>query len=205
MAHPYAELAPHTDVVVASPKGGEAPLDPNSVEMFKSDAQSQDFLSKNSSVFKTTTKLADFTGKTQGFAAIFYVGGHGPMFDLATDETSINLIQEFVKADKPVAAVCHGPCVFLNAKLPDGTPLLSGVESTGFSNAEEDSVGLSQYMPFMLETEMGNKGAKYVKAPEPWGECVKVGKTKTGTTLITGQNPASASGVGKAILTAVGA
>lgn len=204
MAHPYAELSPYADIVVASPKGGEAPLDPSSVEMFKSDASSQDFLANKASVWKTTAKLSDFTGKVSDFAAIFYVGGHGPMFDLSTDQTSISLIQEFVGAGKPVSAVCHGPAVFLNAKLPDGTPLLGSVESTGFSNAEEDSVGLSQYMPFMLETEMVGKGAKYVKAAEPWGERVLVSQTKAGTTLITGQNPASASGVGKAILKAIG-
>ncbi|KAL9625586.1 MAG: hypothetical protein Q9160_000299 [Pyrenula sp. 1 TL-2023] len=203
MAHPYAEVSPHAEIVVASPKGGEAPLDPSSVEMFKSDAASQDFLANNAATWKTTTKLSDFSGKAKDFAAIFYVGGHGPMFDLATDKTSIALIEEFVAAGKPVSAVCHGPAVFVNAKSSDGTPLLHGVEATGFTNAEEDSVGLSQYMPFMLETEMVGKGSKFAKADEPWGECVKVGKTKAGTPLITGQNPVSAGGVGKEILKAI--
>lgn len=128
------------------------------------------------------------------------------MFDLTNDPTSLALIQTFAAANKPVAAVCHGPCVLLNAKAPSGVPLISGVGVTGFSNAEEDAVHLSAAMPFMLETELGRvTGGKYVKAAEPWGEMVVVGKAAgTGSTIITGQNPGSATGVGKAILKALG-
>ena len=128
------------------------------------------------------------------------------MFDLVTDSTSLSLIQTFAAAKKPVAAVCHGPCVFLNATSPSGVPLISGATVTGFSNTEEDQVQLSDAMPFMLETELQKvSGGGYVKADEPWGEKVVVSKTAgLGGPLITGQNPASATGVGKAILQALG-
>jgi putative intracellular protease/amidase len=128
------------------------------------------------------------------------------MFDLTTDPNSLALIQAFAAAKKPVAAVCHGPCVLLNAKAPSGEALISGVSVTGFSNEEEDAVQLSSFMPFMLETELGRvSGGKYVKAAEAWGEKVVVDKAPaTGSVIITGQNPNSAAGVGKAILEALG-
>ena len=127
------------------------------------------------------------------------------MFDLTEDPTSLALIQSFAVAKKPVAAVCHGPCVFLNATAPSGERLISGATVTGFSNEEEDQVQLSSAMPFMLETELQKvSGGHYVKADQAWGEKVVVAKTAgIGGPLITGQNPSSASGVGKAILEAL--
>jgi putative intracellular protease/amidase len=126
-------------------------------------------------------------------------GGHGPMFDLATDATSQKIIADFASKGKVVAAVCHGPAVFVNVKLPDGTPLLKDREVTGFSNAEEDQVQLSAFMPFMLETELNKvSGGKYVKAAEPWGEKVVVAGN-----VITGQNPASAHAIGEAVVKAL--
>lgn len=128
------------------------------------------------------------------------------MFDLPSDPNSLVLIQEFSEAKKPIAAVCHGPAVLLNAKSTSGEPLLSNAEVTGFSNAEEDQAGMSSIMPFMLEDELNRvSGGRYVKASQPWGEKVVVSKTAgSGATLITGQNPASATGVGKEILKALG-
>lgn len=127
------------------------------------------------------------------------------MFDLAVDPISLQLIQDFAVAKKPVAAVCHGPCVFVNATTPSGESLLAGAEVTGFSNLEEDQVQLSSFMPFMLETELEKKAGKYVKADEPWGPKVVVSKvTSLGGALITGQNPASATGVGEAVVAALG-
>ncbi|KAJ5780503.1 hypothetical protein N7457_005663 [Penicillium paradoxum] len=205
-AHPHEVLQGKVSLTVASPKGGEAPLDPSSVKMFESDAVSQTFLKEQKALWTNTHKLADVLPRANEFDALFYVGGHGPMFDLTEDPTSLSLIQAFAAANKPVAAVCHGPCVLLNAKAPSGEPLIAGVTVTGFSNDEEDSVKLSSVMPFMLETELGRVSlGKYVKAAEPWGEMVVVGKAAgTGSTIITGQNPASASGVGKEILKALG-
>jgi putative intracellular protease/amidase len=196
-AHPYNQVSPHADIVIASPKGGEAPLDPNSVEMFKSDAESVDFLKTQSALWKETAKLGDFTGKTDQFAAIFYVGGHGPMFDLATDETSHALIREFWESGKVVGAVCHGPIALANVKLSDGSFLVDGSAVTGFTNAEEDQVKLSEYMPFMLEDVLKKNGGKFEKADEPWGEKVVVGREGR---LLTGQNPSSAAKIGKALV-----
>jgi len=120
------------------------------------------------------------------------------MFDLVNDKDSIALIKEFAESDKIVAAVCHGPAVLLNVELSNGEHLLKDQEVTGFSNSEEDAVGLSSAMPFMLETELGKKSnGKYVKAEQDWG--VKIVEARGGK-LLTGQNPASAAALGKAVL-----
>ncbi|KIX97986.1 uncharacterized protein Z520_06065 [Fonsecaea multimorphosa CBS 102226] len=200
-AHPYHELHEVADITVASPAGGEAPLDPGSVEAWRQDEVSAQFLEKQSSLWKKTDKLESFVGKAKDFAAVFYVGGHGPMYDLATDPTSIQLIREFFEAGKVVAALCHGPASLVNVKLLDGSYLVADAEVTGFSNAEEDSVGLSQFMPFMLETELDkHSNGRYRKADKPWAEFVVVSK---GGRLITGQNPASATATGNAIAKAI--
>ncbi|KAK6863772.1 ThiJ/PfpI family protein [Apiospora arundinis] len=201
LAHPYNVLAPKTELVMASPKGGEAPLDPASVKAFEGDDESVQFLKTKSGVWKNTQKLSTFKGRAAEFDALFYPGGHGPMFDLATDADSIALIQEFVAAGKPVAAVCHGPAVFTNVTLPDGTPLLKGKEATGFSNEEEDQAQMTKWMPFMLEDKIKQAGGNYKKADAAWAPLVL---SVDGGKLITGQNPASAKGVGEAILKAIG-
>jgi len=202
-AHPYNVLAPKAQITIASPAGGEAPLDPASVELFKADQVSVDFLNTKSALWKNTEKLSDFLGHAKDFDAIFYVGGHGPMFDLAVSKTSHDLIREFIGADKVISAVCHGPAAFAYVQTQAGKSILDGYPVTGFSNAEEDSVGLTSAMPFLLEDELKKaSGGKYEKAAEPWGEKVVV---TNGGKLITGQNPASAAGVGEAILKSVGA
>ena len=123
------------------------------------------------------------------------------MYDLATDKTSIELIREFWEAEKVVAAVCHGPAALVNVKLSDGKYLVADAAVTGFSNDEEDSIGLSQFMPFMLETELQKiSGGKYEKASKLWGEHVVVSKNGR---LITGQNPYSAVAIGQALARAV--
>ncbi|CAI7625143.1 unnamed protein product [Penicillium discolor] len=205
-AHPHEVLHDKVSLTIASPNGGEAPVEPSSVKDYESDEICQKFLKEQKALWTNTHKLTDILPRAGEFDALFYVGGHGPMFDLTNNPASLALIQTFAAANKPVAAVCHGPCVLLNAKAPSGAPLISGVGVTGFSNAEEDSIHLSAAMPFMLETELGRvTGGKYVKAAEPWGEMVVVGKAaETGSTIITGQNPKSATGVGKAILKALG-
>ncbi|RAL11220.1 type 1 glutamine amidotransferase domain-containing protein [Aspergillus homomorphus CBS 101889] len=205
-AHPWDVLHEKTELVIASPKGGKAPLDPSSVKMFENDAVSTKFLKEQEALWTNTVKLSDVASKVSEFDAIFYVGGHGPMYDLHSDATSLALIQEFAAAKKPVAAVCHGPAVLVNATTPSGEPLLAGADVTGFSNTEEDQVGLSPIMPFMLEDELNRvSGGKYVKAEQPWGEKVVVSNVAgLGGIVITGQNPASATGVGKAILNALG-
>lgn len=118
------------------------------------------------------------------------------MFDLVDDEISKALTAEFYAAGKVIAAICHGPAALLNVKLENGEYLLKNQPVTGFSNYEEDSVDLSKYMPFMLETELTKRGGVYKKAVGPWGENVVIGH---GGKLITGQNPASAGPLGEAI------
>lgn len=123
------------------------------------------------------------------------------MFDLATDKDSIALIEEFTAAGKVVAAVCHGPVVLTGAKLSDGTSILKGKDVTGFSNEEEEAAKMTQLMPFLLEDRMKEVGGNYKKAEKPFGEMVL---SVDGGKLITGQNPASAKGVGEAIAKSLG-
>ena len=184
---------------MASPKGGVAPLDPGSVKMFEKDESSVNFLNSQKKLWEQTTPLREFLGRADEFDALFFPGGHGPMFDLATDVDSNRLVREFWAAGKPVAAVCHGPAALANVTLEDGSRLVKGRTVTGFTNVEEDQVQLTGAMPFLLETALNDAGAKFVKADEPWGA-----KVVTDGKLITGQNPASAKGVGEAILAALG-
>jgi putative intracellular protease/amidase len=167
--------------------------------MFQDDS-SVSFVKTKEAVWKNTTKLSTFLGRSGEFAAIFYPGGHGPMYDLAVDQDSIALIREFHDAGKTVAAVCHGPAALVNVKLADGSYLLKGKTATGFTNQEEDQVNMSKFMPFMLEDKMKEAGAVYKKT-EPWGELVL---SIDGGKFITGQNPGSARGVGEAIAKAIG-
>jgi putative intracellular protease/amidase len=192
-------LASKAEIVVASPKGGVAPLDPGSVELFKNDESSVNFLKNHKSVWENTVPLKEFVGRSGEFDAIFYPGGHGPMYDLVTDQDSIKLIEEFHNAGKPVAAVCHGPIVFRDVKSKSGEPLLKGKNVTGFTNVEEDQAQMSAAMPFLLEDELKKVGAKFQAADQPWGEKVVVDGL-----VISGQNPSSAKGVGEAIAKAIG-
>lgn len=203
LAHPYeAFKAAGAEMAFASPKGGLSPLDPASVELFKEDASSMAFFRDHKAIWETTRPLSDFPAATaaEQFDAIFYPGGHGPMFDLAVDAASQKLIAAFAEKGKPVASVCHGPAAFVNVKLSNGKHLLEGREVTGFSNVEEDQVELSKWMPFMLEDKLKAAAGKYVKAAEPWGV-----KTVVDGNVLTGQNPASAAQIGKDILKAIGA
>lgn len=200
-AHPYEVLSPHVDITIASPAGGKAPLDPNSVEASKDDVKSQSFLKNQESLWTNTSKLSSILGHAKEYEAIFFVGGHGPMFDLATDATSHKLINEFYDAGKVVSAVCHGPAALAKVKLSNGKFLLDGQRVTGFSNDEEDAVQLTPFMPFMLEDALNEaSGGNYVKADQPWAEKVVVAADGR---LITGQNPGSATGVGQAIYDAI--
>jgi putative intracellular protease/amidase len=199
-AHPYNVLESHAHITIASPAGGLAPLDQGSVEAFKEDKASTDFLTNKKSLWETTEKLSSFVGRAKEFEAIVYVGGHGPMFDLAEDSTSIALAEEFAAAGKVVSAVCHGPAALVNVKLPSGEYLVAGQPVTGFSNTEEDATGLTSAMPFLLETVLGERGGKYAKASTDWQAHVEVGH---GGKLVTGQNPASATPLGEAVLKSI--
>ena len=182
------------DIVLASPKGGQPPLDPksdaddaqtDSTHRFKADAAAVAALAH-------TKTLSDID--PTGFDAVFYPGGHGPMWDLASDRDSIRLIEAFAKADRPIGAVCHAPAIFKTTKGADGNHLVSGRKVTGFSNTEEDGVGLTDIVPFLLEDMLQTNGGLYEKGPD-WHSFVVVdGK------LVTGQNPASSEQAAEALL-----
>jgi putative intracellular protease/amidase len=185
-------------VTLASPKGGLPPLDPKSddpasqtdaTRRFKADKAAQAELA-------ATHKLADISGSE--FDAVFYPGGHGPLWDLAEDPQSIALIETMYAAGKPVAAVCHAPGVLRHVKAPDGKLLVRGKQVTGFSNSEEDAVGLSLIVPFLVEGLLKDSGGKYSKGAD-WQPYVLADEH-----LITGQNPASSEPAALALLKMLG-
>jgi putative intracellular protease/amidase len=198
-AAPYYVLKDaNADITLASPKGGQPPLDPKSdeaafqtaaTERFKNDAEAQAALA-------STLKLSDVSA--DDYDAVFYPGGHGPLWDLAEDTDSIALLETMFSSAKPVAAVCHAPAVLLNAKAPDGSPLVAGKSVTGFSNSEEDAVQLTAVVPFLLEDALKSKGGSYSKADDWHPYAITDGN------LITGQNPASSEAVAKAVLEMLG-
>ncbi|KAJ5274026.1 ThiJ/PfpI [Penicillium angulare] len=198
LVHPYNKLAPHFNIVISSPAGGEAPLDPYSIEATKDDSDCQAFLEENENLWKETEKLSSFLGRSAEFAGIFYVGGHGPMFDLATDLVSQALIREFYESSKVVSAVCHGPAALVNVKLSNGTYLVSNQTVTGLSDAEEEYMQFTRDMPFLLESELRKRGAKFESADGLFE--VKVVVSGNGGNLVTGQNPRSAAVIGDTLL-----
>ncbi|KAI5461735.1 class I glutamine amidotransferase-like protein [Mariannaea sp. PMI_226] len=202
-AHPYYdfigedEANPKVELTVVSPAGGATQVDPHSVQMFGEDPECKKFFAEKKHIWEQTLPLADFVGKASEFDAVFYPGGHGPMFDLINDENSIKVISEFYNQGKPVAALCHGSIVFVNVNI-NGEPLLKGRKATGFSNEEETIVGMTPHMPVLLEDEIQRVGGIYSKAAEPWGDHVLVDGQ-----VITGQNPGSAHSIAKALLKAL--
>lgn len=172
-------------LVLASPKGGQPPLDPKSddaasqttaTERFKKDADAQAALAN-------TVQLRDVSA--DDFDAVFYPGGHGPLWDLAEDSTSIALIETMLAAGKPVTAVCHAPGVLRHPKNPDGSSIVKGKSVTGFTNTEEAAVGLTEVVPFLVEDMLKQNGGTYSKLADWQPYVVEDGL------LITGQNPAS--------------
>ena len=194
-AAPYYTLKEAgADITVVSPLGGQPPLDPTSDEpdaqtdatrRFKADAAAQ-------GVLATTGKLA--VVNAADFDAVFYPGGHGPMWDLAEDKASIALIEAMAAAGKPVAAVCHAPAVLRHVKAADGSPLVKGKQVTGFTNTEEEAVGLTKVVPFLIEDMLKENGGHYSKGADWQSYVLTDGK------LITGQNPASSEEGARALL-----
>ena len=167
------------------PKSDEPDFQTEATKRFKGDDDAQTALTN-------TLKLSDIS--PDDYDAVFYAGGHGPLWDLAEDRNSIALIEKMYASGKPVAAVCHAPAVLRHTSAPDGSPLLQGKSVTGFSNSEEDAVQLSEIVPFLLENELKTKGANYSKADDWHPYAIADGN------LITGQNPASSDPVAKAVL-----
>lgn len=190
----YAMVDKGVDVTIASPKGGQPPIDPKSEAPDAQTEATKRYYADEPLKEKVahTKVLADV--KAADFDGVFYPGGHGPMWDLYSDENSIALIQDFWAAGKPVAAVCHAPSALLNVKDENGDPLVKGKKVTGFTNTEEEAVKLTDVVPYLLEDELQAKGGHYSKGAD-WGSYV----VKDGM-LITGQNPASSEEAAKELL-----
>lgn len=195
LAAPYFVLKDAgADITLASPKGGQPPLDPKSSA---ADAQTADTARFNSdqgakTALASTQVLSSIT--SDGFDAVFYPGGHGPMWDLAEDADSKRLIEAFAADGRPIAAVCHAPAAFRHTVRANGEPLVSGRRVTGFTNTEEAAVGLTDVVPFLLEDMLKSCGGHYEKAAD-WASFVVVDDT-----LVTGQNPASSKQAAQALL-----
>ncbi len=181
-------------ITLASPKGGQPPIDPKSASpdsqtpstiRFNEDKETQEILSK-------TLKLESI--KQDDYDAVFYPGGHGPLWDLAEDQNSIALIEAFYKNNKPVSAVCHAPGIFKHTKNVDGTPLVRGKKVTGFTNSEEEEAQLTDVVPFLVEDMLKKAGGIYSKNDNWVPYAIEDGL------LITGQNPASSELVGELLL-----
>ena len=182
------------EIVLASPRGGKPPLDPKSNEpSFQTDTTHR-FEADGAamSALSDTARLDAVT--PAGFDAVFYPGGHGPLWDLAEDPTSIGLIEATLAAGKPVALVCHAPGVLRHVKAPDGKPLVAGRNVAGFTNTEEEAMGLTQVVPFLVEDELKRNGGRFSKVDDFKPHVVSDGL------LITGQNPASSAPAAKALI-----
>ena len=182
------------EITLVSPKGGQPPLDPKSdapdsqtdaTRRFKEDEAAQKALAH-------TGKLSDVSG--DGFDAVFYPGGHGPLWDLAEDADSIRLIESMSAAGKTVSAVCHAPGALRHVKATDGSPLVKGRKVTGFTNSEEDAVQLSKVVPFLVQDMLVENGGVYSQGGDWQPHVVTDGR------LITGQNPASSEPAARAVL-----
>lgn len=190
----YTFIDAGADVTLASPAGGQPPLDPKSNEPDAQTETTKRFEADEVAMraLANTHKLSEVLN--QDFDAVFYPGGHGPLWDLAKDQNSISLIEQTVQANKPVALVCHAPGVLRDVKNAEGRPIVEGKSVTGFSNTEEDGVGLTDIVPFLVEDTLKEKGGQYSKA-EDW----QVHVQQDGL-LITGQNPASSAATAEALL-----
>ncbi|GAB3527409.1 type 1 glutamine amidotransferase domain-containing protein [Pontibacter brevis] len=194
-AAPYYVLSDAgVDITLASPAGGLPPIDPSSeapgaqteaTKRYYDDNQLQEKLSQ-------TVKLSEV--KADDYDAVFYPGGHGPLWDLTNSEDSIRLIERFAQQKKPIAAVCHAPAVLAKVKGPDGEPLVKGKNVTGFTNTEEEAVKLTEVVPFLLEDKLKELGGHYSKVEDWQPHIVRDG------ILITGQNPASSEGAAEELL-----
>ena len=194
-ATPYYILADAgADITIASPKGGQPPVDPKSELADAQTPSTERFYKDNILIDKVaySLKLSDI--KYDDYDAVFYPGGHGPLWDLANDKDSIKLIESFYNHQKPIAFVCHAPAALINTKAENGQPLVKGKHLTSFSNTEEEAVKLTSVVPFLLEDELKKNGAHYTKGND-WSSYVK----QDGL-LITGQNPASSDAVAKLLL-----
>lgn len=190
----YVFVDAGAEITIASPAGGQPPVDPKSEEAEAQTPSTLRFYKDREAIYQlaNTIKLSDI--HFNNYDAVFYSGGHGPLWDLANDKTSIKLIEDFYNSQKPIAFVCHAPAALLKTKAENGEPLVKGKKVTGFSDTEEEAVGLTKVVPFLLEEELKKLGAHYSKGAD-WGSY-----TQQDGLLITGQNPKSSEAVAKLLL-----
>jgi putative intracellular protease/amidase len=181
-------------VTLASPRGGQPPLDPKSESPDFITADTERFNQDQAAQHQLANTLPLAQVRADNYDAVFYPGGHGPLWDLTHSAWSIKLIESFILQQKPVASVCHAPAVLLNAKTPSGEPLVKNKAVTGFTNSEEDAVGLSQVVPFLLEDALKLKGACFTRADDWASYC------QTDGLVITGQNPQSSAATAQALI-----
>lgn len=194
----YAFIDAGIEVTLASPNGGQPPIDPTStLADFQTEATKRYDADSGVQTLMANTKVLSEVNSSD-YDAVFYPGGHGPLWDLVDNIDSVSLIESFIKEQKPVAAVCHASAVFLNVKDADGNALVAGKKVTGFTNSEEAAVQLTDIVPFLVEDELIKKGGDYQKTDD-WG----VLALEDGL-LITGQNPASSELAAKKLLTKLG-
>jgi putative intracellular protease/amidase len=194
-ANPYYTLLDKgAHITIATPKGGAAPIDPSSDSPDAATEATKRFNNDIDTKAKiaNTKVLADMS--PDDFDAVFYPGGHGPLWDLANDKTSIALIEKFNSQEKPIAFVCHAPAALKDVKNEDGTPLVQGKKVTGFTNTEETAVGLTDIVPFLIENMLNENGGIYSKKEDWSAYAIQDGN------LITGQNPASSELVAEKLL-----
>lgn len=190
----YAFKEAGAQLTLASPKGGQPPLDPKSNEPAFQTDDTRRFESDPEASQALANTVPLHSVSHEAFDAVFYPGGHGPLWDLAESQDSIRLIESTLNAAKPVALVCHAPGVLRHAKSPDGRPLVTGKKVTGFTNSEEEAVELTNVVPFLVEDELVKHGGLYSKGADWQPYVVQDGL------LITGQNPASSAPAAKALI-----
>ncbi|HOZ51470.1 MAG TPA: type 1 glutamine amidotransferase domain-containing protein [Chitinophagaceae bacterium] len=194
-ASPYFVLVDAgAEITIASPKGGQPPVDPKSELVDAQTPATIRFYKDEIAIDKVANSFKLGEIKYEDYDAVFYPGGHGPLWDLAFDESSIKLIENFYNHQKPIAFVCHSPAALINVKAENGEPLVKGKHLTSFSNSEEEEVKLTQVVPFLLEDKLKELGAHYTNSSN-WESYVQ----QDGL-LLTGQNPASSEGVAKLLL-----
>jgi putative intracellular protease/amidase len=190
----YAFRDAGAEIVLASPKGGQPPLDPKSNEPASQTEATRRFEADDVATKQLASTVRLDSVNQAEFDTVFYPGGHGPLWDLAEDKNSIDLIQSFIAADKPVALVCHAPGVLRHVQGTDGKPLVAGKKVTGFTNSEEAAVGLTDVVPFLVEDMLKANGGIYSKGAD-WSSYVV-----SDGLLITGQNPASSEEAAKLLI-----
>lgn len=190
----YVFLDAGARVTLATPKGGRPPMDPGSAEIQFQTSATRRFLGDSEAMARLDATVPLTSVRGEDYDALFFPGGHGPLWDLANDIQSIALIEKTIASGKPVGAVCHGPAALMRAKMPNGSPLVAGLAVTGFTNSEEQAVGLEKVVPFSIEDEFIRLGGRFERGGDFAPHAVQDGL------VVTGQNPASSEAAAHKLL-----